>query len=81
MTTAEIEDQLKDYNVMVHGIRDLKPGQTHKLTWNDTISDEYSMYFDKVDSAEDLVRQVKWQLSLQKIDIKYVDLLINCLGQ
>lgn len=81
MTRAEIEDQLKDYNVMVHGIRDLKPGQTHKLTWEDTISDEYSMYFDTVDSAEDLIRQVKWQLSLQKIDIVNADLLINCLVQ
>ena len=61
MTRAEIEDQLKDYNIMVHGIRDLKPGQTHKLTWQDALSNQCSMYFDTVDSAEDLVRQIKWQ--------------------
>lgn len=77
MTTAEIEDQLKDYNVMVHGIKDLKPGQLHKLTWEDALNNQCSMYFDTVDSAEDLVRQIKWQLNSQKIRIVEADLLIK----
>lgn len=80
MTTAEIEDQLKDYSIMVHGIKDLKPGQLHKLTWEDALRNECSMYFDKVNSHEDLVRQIKWQLSSQKIGIVEADLIINYKG-
>lgn len=78
MTLREMEDELQQWKVMVHYIKKFQPGQLHKLTWEDQLGNEYSMFFDKIDSLDDLIRQIKWQLSLQKIDTSpEADLIIN----
>lgn len=78
MKLREIEHQLQQWKIMVHRLKQFKPGQSHKLNWEDNLGTQCSMSFNIVDSLEDLIKQIKWQLSIRDIDtLSEADLIIN----
>lgn len=62
-----MEDQLAEYNCMVHGAKDFAIGQRHKLTWEDSTGEDQSILFEGETSLQGLINSIKWHLNSNKI--------------
>lgn len=78
MTKHEIEESLKQWNTMVHYEKSFKPNCLCKFIWEDKHGNDIHIFIDHAQSHEDLIRIIKAQMFVHKIDLSpESDLIIN----
>ncbi len=78
MTIHEIEESLKQWNTMVHDPKAFKPNCLCKFTWEDKNGNDVLIFIDDAQSHEDLIRIIKCQMFVHKVDSSQEsDLIIN----
>lgn len=78
MTRHEIEESLKQFNTMVHDPKSFKPNCLCKFTWEDKNCNDVWIFIDDAQSHEDLIRIIKAQMFVHKVDsLRESDLIIN----
>jgi hypothetical protein len=78
MTRAQIEEQLKQWKVMVHDPKSFTPNCLCKFTWEDQHGEDSWILINNAQSIEDLVRIIKCQMVTHKVESsKEADLVIN----
>ena len=78
MTRHEIEESLKQWNTMVHDPKAFKQNCLCKFTWEDEYGNDIHIFIDDAQSHEDLIRIIKAQMFIHKVDSSpESDLIIN----
>ena len=78
MTRHEIEEQLKQWNTIVHDTKSFKPNCLCKFTWEDSNDENVWIFINNAQSHEDLIRTIKVQMFIHKVDSSpESDLIIN----
>ena len=78
MTRHEIEESLEQFNTMVHDTKSFKPNCLCKFTWEDEHGKDVYIFIDDAKSHEDLIRIIKAQMFIHKVDSSIEsDLIIN----
>ena len=78
MTIHEIEESLKQWNTMVHYQKAFKPNCLCKFAWEDKHGDDLHIFINNAQSIEDLIRIIKIQMFVHKVDSSpESDLIIN----
>lgn len=78
MTRHEIEESLKQFNTMVHDPKSFKPNCLCKFTWEDKNGNDVLIFITNAQSIEDLIRIIKAQMLIRKVDSSpESDLIIN----
>ncbi len=78
MTTEYMEEQLKDWNVMVHNKESFTTNCLCKFTWENGNEEDESIFINDAKSLEDLIKIIKFQMLVHKVkSSKEADLIIN----
>lgn len=78
MTIHEMEESLKQWNTMVHEPKSFTPNCLCKFKWEDKCGNDVWIFIDHAQSHEDLIRIIKAQMFIYKIDSSpESDLIIN----
>ena len=78
MTRHEIEESLKQWKTMVHDKKSFKPNCLCKFTWEDKYGNDLHIFINNAQSIEDLIRTIKCQMFIHKVDSSpESDLIIN----
>lgn len=78
ITNREYESRFTKFNIMVHLIKEFKPGQQHKLTYEDNNGIDVSTMFQSPSSLDELEVQIKKHFEENNIDSsEEADLIIN----
>ena len=78
MTRHEIEESLKQFNTMVYDPKSFKPNCICKFTWEDKNGNDIHIFIDDAQSHEDLIRIIKAQMFIRKVDSSpESDIIIN----
>lgn len=78
MTRHEIEEQLKQFNTMVHDPKAFKPNCLCKFTWEDKHGEDIYIFIHNAKSYEDLIGKIKAHMFIRNIDSSpESDLIIN----
>ena len=78
MTTNQIEEQLKQWNTMVHDPKAFTPNCLCKFTWEDQHGEDLWIFINNAKSIEDLIKTIKCQMFIHKVNSsKESDLIIN----
>ena len=78
MTRAQIEEQLHQWNVMVHDPKAFTPNCLCKFIWEDQHGEDLWIFINDAQSIEDLIRIIKMQMFIHKVESSIeADLIIN----
>ena len=78
MTRHEMEESLKQWHTMVHYPESFKPNCLCKFTWEDKNGNDVWIFINDAQSHEDLIRIIKAQMFIHKVDSSpESDLIIN----
>ena len=78
MTRAEMEKELDQWNVMVHGNKEFTPNCLCKFIWETLQGEDVWIFINDSQSLEDLVFTIKMQMLVHKVTASpEADLIIN----
>ena len=78
MTRAEIEKELAQWNVMVHGNKEFIPNCLCKFIWETEEKEDVWIFINTAQSVEDLIGIIKAQMFIHKVTASpEADLIIN----
>jgi hypothetical protein len=68
MTRAQIEEQLKQWKVMVHDPKAFTPNCLCKFIWENQHGEDEWIFINDAQSIEDLIITIKCQMFIHKIE-------------
>ena len=78
MTTTEIEKELDQWKVIVHGNQEFTPNCLCKFIWETPKGEDVWIFINTAESLRDLVRTIKMQMFVHKVkESPKSDLVIN----